>query len=157
MHLILKALKVNLRHSCTEIFFCWIQWVFSTLFYWSPPAQDVVSIFPLSWFSGLDFLPVFFLPPCRVSSDFWLRLVSFRLLNIGVSWGPVHVLTFSYYILFNCHQCQWISNPYFKPELHSELQRYHLDYLQAIPHFQVLEFILNVQKKKKKKWVYHLS
>lgn len=149
VHLVFKALQLNFRHSCIRILTSKLAGIFFFFLLNSmgtfqrflpdfPLTPDAVSIFPFPWLFGLHFLPVFFPPPCHLSLDTLLPLISFHLLNIGDPWGPFHVLSFSYYILFNCHQCQRVPNPYFKPELHSELQRYPFDCLLAISHLQVL-------------------
>lgn len=93
-------------HGCSRltsklmgISHCSIQWALSILLLTSRACLHI----PLTWLSGLDFLPAFFPPSRRLSSDFLPALVLFNLLNIGVLWGPGHAPTFSVYVLFNHH------------------------------------------------------
>lgn len=95
IHLFLKALKVNVRHSCIGIltsklvgifFFCWIQWVFFNLFLLTFPQHRMLSqYFPSlgfqdftssqSSFTSLSSLLRPLAPPCLLSSlKYWCSL-----------------------------------------------------------------------------------
>lgn len=146
MNLVLKDLQVDLRFTAVRTLTSKPAGIFPLLNSMRtfglfvptlPAARHPVSQFPLPRFLRLRFLPGFSLPSRPLSADALLPPVSFNPLNIGVCWGPAHVLTFSGCILFNYRQCWWVPNSYFEPEFHSESFKYSSNSPVAIPHWHV--------------------